>query len=157
ERCGLSTLYARTVSLSAGNRLDVFDLDGAAALAQEACELGKALEFPTPRISSSIDLAFIAVRRGDAAGAGPVVQAIEPAVQKGTVFHGWLWRDRTHLLRAELALLRGELGNALACADASIDECRKHRRDKYQVLAQIVRARALVGLGQRDAAAGELV
>jgi tetratricopeptide (TPR) repeat protein len=156
-RCGLNTLYARTVSLSAGHRMDVLDLDGAAALAREACELGKALEFPTPRVSSSIDLAFIAVRRGDAAEAARILDAIEPTVQKGMGFHGWLWRERTSVLRAELSLLRGDLADALARADASIDECRRHRRVKYQVLAQIVRTRSLVGLGQKDGAVAELL
>jgi tetratricopeptide (TPR) repeat protein len=157
ERCGLSTLYARTVSLSVGHRLDVLDLDGAAALAQQACELGKAMEFSTPRISSSIDLGFIAIRRGDAAEAARILDAIAPAVQKGTGFHGWLWRERTNVLRAELALLRGELADALSRADASIEECRRHRRLKYQVIAQIVRARALVALAQKDVAADELL
>ncbi|HVJ19848.1 MAG TPA: AAA family ATPase, partial [Polyangiaceae bacterium] len=157
NRCALSTLYARTVSISAGYHQDVLDLDAAAALAREACELGRALEFPTPRISSSIDLAFIAVRRGDAAGATRILESIDPTVQKGTGFHGWLWRERTAVLRAELALLQGDFESALDRADASIVECREHRRIKYQVLAQIVRARALVALARGDVATSELL
>jgi tetratricopeptide (TPR) repeat protein len=156
ERSGLATFAARAVSLSAGHRIDLLDLDGAQALAEEACELGKKLEFATPRVSSSIDLAFIALRRGDATEAERIVEAIAVTVANGIGFHGWLWRERVGVLRAEIDAARGDFESALRRADVSIEECARHRRLKYRIAAQVVRAKALVALGRSDESTREL-
>ncbi len=156
ERRGLQTLAARSISLAAGHRIDLYDLDGAAALADEVCEIGKRIEFSTPRISASIDLAFIALRRGRPGEAQSIIEQIASTVEHGAGFHGWLWRERVAVVRAEIDVARGDFSAALTKADASIEECRRHQRLKYRVLAHRVRARALTALGERERAVTEL-
>jgi tetratricopeptide (TPR) repeat protein len=157
ETCGLLTLAARSVSVSAGHRIDLLDLAGAEALAREAVELGGKLEFATPRISSSIDLAMIAIRRGDPAEALRITDSIAGPVKNGIGFHGWLWRERVGVLLAQVDLARGDLDGALRRADASIEECRRRGRTKYRAIAQMVRARALAGLGRTDDGVREML
>jgi tetratricopeptide (TPR) repeat protein len=155
-RRGLATFAARTISMSAGHHLDVLDVDGAERIAREAVEMGRALEFVTPRVSSTLDLAFVAVRRGDPGEAARIADTIAETVANGPGFHGWLWRERMGVLRAEIALARGEWEAAITRADASIVETRSHRRHKYQAAARVVRAHALANTGRRDQGAAEL-
>jgi tetratricopeptide (TPR) repeat protein len=156
RKYGLASLEARSVSIAAGHHLDILDLEGAAAVARDACAIGKALEFSTPRISATIDLAYVAARTGSLNEAEDILVSIATHVERGAGFHGWLWRERVGVLRGELDLARGDFASALRRADASIIECRSHRRLKYETLAQIVRADALAGLGKKEEAASGL-
>jgi hypothetical protein len=156
ERVRMPMVTARAMSISVGHRIDVFDLDGAQAIADETCEIGRAMEFTTPRVSSTLDRAFIAAARGDAQAAMRIADAAQGEVDRGTGFHGWLWRSRMALLRAEIALLEGAHASALQTAERTIETCTRQRRPKYVALAEVLRARALRGLGRVDDAAARL-
>jgi hypothetical protein len=153
---GYLPLDVRTASMSTGPFIDIFDYEGATAIARETRDLGEKLEFPTPRISAIIDLAFIAVRTGSPARAVELLDSIATTVEKGAGWHGWLWRERVGVARAEIDLARGDHASALRRAEASIVECGRHRRLKYVTIAQIVRADARVALGARDEALADL-
>jgi tetratricopeptide (TPR) repeat protein len=153
---GVQTLDVRTASMSTGPYVDIFDYAGAAAAARETCALGEKLEFPTPRISALIDLAFVAVRTGDPNHAADLLDSIAATVQKGTGWHGWIWRERVGVARAEIDLARGDYANALRRAETSIEECGRHHRMKYVAAAQVVRADARAALGARDEALVDL-
>jgi ATP/maltotriose-dependent transcriptional regulator MalT len=144
------------MSMSAGHLIDILDLDGAAQRAAETREIGRQLEFPTPRVSSTLDLAFIACRRGDGAEAERLTDSVTKEVTNGTGFHGWLWRSRTEVLRAEIADLAGRPEEALLLAGRAVETNTRLRRHKYVVAAEIVRARARWKLGQRDEATAGL-
>jgi tetratricopeptide (TPR) repeat protein len=156
ERFGLTTLAARTVSLSAGYHLDLFDLEGGEAKARQAAERGALLEFATPRVSAKLDLAAIHAQRHEVAPARALLDALAPAVEAGTGFHGWLWRGRMAMLRARLTALSGDGARALDEAAAAIEQCRRVRRVKHEMLARTLRAGILAELGRANDAATDL-
>jgi tetratricopeptide (TPR) repeat protein len=151
-RHGLKTLLARSVSMSAGYPLDVYDFAECTRRAEETAELGRALEFATPRVNAGLDLAFVAARSGKPEQALALVGAIEGAIAGGRGFHGWIWRSRMAVLFAEVLAARADWVNALDLADGCIAGCRPLLRVKYRLLAEHVRSRALDGLGRRDEA-----
>ena len=53
---GIGPFLARAMAMSAGYRLDVFDFEGHAETAEEACELARSFNFAPPLVSASIDL-----------------------------------------------------------------------------------------------------
>jgi hypothetical protein len=97
------------------------------------------------------------LRSGSPAEAERILDSIAADVEKGTGFHGWLWRDRVGVARGELDLVRGDFASALRRAEVSIAKCRKHRRLKYETAARVVHASALAGLGRTDDAVHGLV
>jgi tetratricopeptide (TPR) repeat protein len=157
ERHGFAMVTARAMSLSGGHYLDVLDVEGAVRRAEETCEIGRKMEFVTPRISSSLDLAFAALRRRALHEATEIADAIAEPVAKGTGFHGWLWRSRMLVVRAEIAELSGAFAEAEALADAAIAASRAQGRLKYVAAAEIVRARAAAGLGRSEQGGAALI
>lgn len=156
DRVGMPMVTTRAMSISAGHRIDVLDLDGAQRIAEETCEIGRALEFATPRVSSTLDRAFVAAARGDSATARQIADGVAADVEKGTGFHGWLWRARMAVLRGQVAVLEGDFSGALAIAERAIETWTRLGRQKYVGFAEVVRARALAGLGRNDEAAAGL-
>jgi len=155
-RYGLQTLLARSVSTSAGYHLDVFDLETAVSIASEARDIGGTLEFVTPRISASLDIATAYARTGDGDRAAAILDPIASTIAAGTGFHGWIWRMRARTIHGEIALARRQWDAALRLADESIEECRRLLRVKYEMIAHGIRARALVGVGRLGDAVDEL-
>jgi tetratricopeptide (TPR) repeat protein len=49
---GIGPFLARSIAMSAGFHLDVFDFDGHAALAEEARDMAQAVDFPPPLVSA---------------------------------------------------------------------------------------------------------
>jgi hypothetical protein len=73
---GIRRFLARATAMSAGFHLDVFDYEGHAAAAEEACGLARSADFPPPLISASIDLMLSAARRGDVGRAEALEQGV---------------------------------------------------------------------------------
>ncbi len=149
---GMKALIARTVSMTVGYPFDGYDLDEAERRATETLQLGRALEFVTPRVNASLDLAYVAVRRGQPELAERHVAEVAQAIAGGPGFHGWIWRSRFAVLHAEILAARGRWSEALALAASCADGCRALGRVKYRILAEHVVARALAALGRRDEA-----
>jgi tetratricopeptide (TPR) repeat protein len=156
KRCGLVTLHARTASISAGWHFDIFDHEGAAAAAREACEIGKNLEFSTPRVSAMIDLAIVASRNGDVAESERCLASVAEAVRTGAGFHGWIWRCREAFVRAELATVARRWDEAVSLARIAVDQAVAVRRTKYAVASRITLSRALAALELREEAHAQL-
>jgi tetratricopeptide (TPR) repeat protein len=156
ERCGLVTALARTVSITAGHHLDVYDWDGAERHAREACNVGRNLEFTTPRVSATLDLVAIAIRKGDPDEATSIADSIADPVARGTGFHGWLWRARMSLLRAEIMTARHDWEGAIHQSRDAIAQATSVRRLKYRISGQILLARALAEVGDRTTARSEI-
>jgi tetratricopeptide (TPR) repeat protein len=154
RKYGVLPFLARAISMSAGFRLSVFDLEGAAALQSEARELALSAGFQPTFISACIDLLLIAARRHDTGGVEKLLRDTAAAAADMSGFHGWLWQLRLSQVRAEIALSRGTLETAATEASEGIAQCRLRVRPKYEVLGLITRARAWHGLGRvRDAIA----
>ncbi len=149
-------LLARSIAMSAGWHLSVFDLSGHAVLAQEARDLARSVNFVPPLVSASIDLVLNYARQGEVAQAERLWPDIEQAVERAGSWHRWLWRMRVAQARAEVALARGAWEHALSLAQVALDVSQAHGRVKYVVLALEAKAKALTQLGQRQEAINAL-
>jgi class 3 adenylate cyclase/DNA-binding SARP family transcriptional activator len=152
---GIGPFLARSIAMSAGFHLDVFDFDGHMALAEEARDMARSVGFPPPLVSASIDLLLNLARRGEVARAEQLAGEVAGAVQKAVAWHGWLWRLRFNQAQAEIALARGAAEQAIVLASEAFERSRRTRA-KYQVLALVTRAQALGKLGRTREAAGDL-
>jgi len=152
RKYGVLPLLARAISMSAGFRLALGDLDGAEAIAHEARELAQRVNFPPTIVSPGIDLLLIGARRGDPGTVERLFEETVAASQKTPGWHGWLWNLRLCQVRAELALARGDGDAARLEATEAIAQSRKCGRRKYESLALLTRADALHGLGRTQEA-----
>lgn len=153
---GIGTLLARSIAMSAGFHLDLFDFAGAEALAREARGLALSLGFLPPAVSSGIDLLLNFARRGEVARAEALLGEVSTAAAGAAGFHGWLWSLRLAQARAEIALARGDWEEAQRWANEALEQSRARGRVKYQVLALVTRAGALRALGHSKAAIDDL-
>jgi tetratricopeptide (TPR) repeat protein len=152
----IGTFLARAIAMSAGFHLDAFDYAGNEAIAEEARELGRSVNFPPPVVSSSIDLLFNFTRRQEIGRAEKLVDEVADTVEKTGGFHGWLWKLRLAEARAEIALARGDWNKTLLLADNAIAQSRARGRLKYHVLGLITQGRALNALGRTNEAISTL-
>jgi hypothetical protein len=136
--------------LRGGILADLGDLDGAATGAEEARQLARERGFVPSQISAAIDLAFIAVRRGNVEQArGHLEEAtLHMAAVKGP--HEFIFGERLAVARAEVALAAGDAAQALSLADQATLQTAKP--PKYRGLALQARALALWRLGRRGEA-----
>jgi class 3 adenylate cyclase len=147
---------ARAVGMSVGFHVDVFDLDGAEALAEEARELARSASFPPTLVSAGVDLLLIFARRGEVGRAERLVDEVAEMAARVAGWHGWLWRLRLAQARAEVALARGDLAAARRWVDESIEQSRARGRVKYQAIGLATRAGVLAAGGRTKAARADL-
>jgi class 3 adenylate cyclase/tetratricopeptide (TPR) repeat protein len=153
---GVGTGLARAIAMCGGLHLEVFDFAGAEALAEEARELARSLNWTLPVISCGIDLLFNFARCQEVGRAEQLMAEVAEGVRMGAGAHGWLWKLRFAQARAELALARGDWEAALRWADDAITQSRLHGRVKYQVAGVTARGRALDALGRTREAIADL-
>jgi tetratricopeptide (TPR) repeat protein len=148
ERHGNRPLVGRVLSMWAGTYLSLFDYEQAEVLAEEARGLGRTGSFMPPVISSSLDLAIIALRRGDLAKARAGLEEITKPAEAAGAWHGWVWRMRLDELRAEIALRAGEHEAAIDAATRGLERATKSGRPRYGVVSRCLRGAALAALGR---------
>jgi DNA-binding SARP family transcriptional activator len=153
---GLGTLLARAISMSVGFRLDIFDFAGAEALAREARDLARSLDFAPPAVSAGIDLLLSYARREDASSAETLIDEVTAVAERTSGFHGWLWKLRLAEARAEIALARGDSEAALQWANDAVAQSRTRGRVKYEVTGLTTRAQSLIGLSHTKEAIVDL-
>ncbi len=149
---GIWPFLARSISMSAGFHLDVFDYAGNEARVEEARELGRSSGFQPSVISSSIDLLLNLARRHEVSRAEKLLEETAIAVRNTSGWHGWLWDLRLTQATAEIALARGDWQNALRWADESNAKSQARGRVKYRVAALGTLANALAALGRKHEA-----
>jgi tetratricopeptide (TPR) repeat protein len=152
----LGTWLARATSMRGGLHLEVFDFEGAEALADEGREMGRSIGFGLAVVSCGIDLLLNFTRRSDVGRAEKLLDEVADGVRKGTGAHGWLWRLRFALARAEMALERGDREEALRWAEDTIAQSLALGRVKYQVAGLRARGQALVALARTHEAIAAL-
>ena len=145
-------MLARTISISAGYHLELFDFARHAALAEEARELARSANLMNPLVSASLDLLFNYVRRQEVGLAEKIVREVSGTVEKAAGSHGWLWRLRLAQARAELALARGDIEGTLQLVEQAIAQSQERGRVKYQAYGLETQAKALARLGRKNAA-----
>jgi tetratricopeptide (TPR) repeat protein len=152
---GIGPFLARSIAMSAGFHLDVFDFDGHTALVEEARDMARSVGFAPPLISASIDLLLNLARREELGRVEQLIAEVAGVIQKAVSWHGWLWRLRFSQAQAEIALARGAAEQAVVLAGEAFKRSRR-TRPKYQVLALVTRAQALGNLGRTREAIGDL-
>jgi DNA-binding winged helix-turn-helix (wHTH) protein/tetratricopeptide (TPR) repeat protein len=152
RKYGAHSMLARVTAMTAGLHFNVFDYEGADGLRAEARELARSAGFAPPLISSNIDALLAHARCHDP---GPVEQLLEQTVAGAAAtggWHQWLWQLRLAQARAELALARGAIDDAIALAGEAIDTSHARRRPKYEALGFMTRARSLHARGETRSA-----
>ena len=139
---------ARCTANLAGFHLDVFDFAGSEELAKEARELARSADFVLAEVSAGLDLLFNFARRPEPGRAEKLMAEVAAAVEKAGGTHGWLWRLRLALARAEIALACGKWDESLRLAEITLRHSRDSGRLKYEVLALKTRGQALGSLGR---------
>jgi tetratricopeptide (TPR) repeat protein len=152
RKYGVRPLLARTIAMSAGLHLSLFDWPGAEARQTEARDLAKSIALVPPQISANIDLMLTLARQRDPARAETLLNETSASAAAASGWHGWLWRLRLVQARAELALARGAFHAAIAEGTDSIDQSRAKGRVKYETLGLVTRAQALRALGRTSEA-----
>ena len=148
--------HARSVSMSAGFHMDLYDYSGNEALAQEARELASSADFQPTVVSACLDLVINFTHRRELAHAEKLMEETAVAMIKVGGWHGWIWEMRMAQARSELALAREDWTGALELAESSL-ALRLHRgRIKYEVAARLTRAKALAALGRKHDSIAEL-
>jgi tetratricopeptide (TPR) repeat protein len=143
---------ARTVAISAGFHLDVFDFQGNELVAEEARERSRSTGFYPSLVSANIDLVFNFARRGDIGRAEQLAAETTAEAARISDWHGWLWELRLKQARAEVALGRSAWSDALSLADAALSNSRARGRPKYVVAGLETRGQALVSLDRKPEA-----
>jgi DNA-binding winged helix-turn-helix (wHTH) protein/tetratricopeptide (TPR) repeat protein len=151
---GAIPMLARAIAMSAGLHLTLFDFEGAEALQAEACEVARSVGFVPPIVSAGIDTLFTFARRHEPGRAERLMEETAAAAASTAGWHQWLWQLRLTQARAELALARDAVDEAVATATDGIEQSRAKGRPKYEALGLITRARGLHALARtRDAIA----
>ncbi len=154
RKYGAIPMLARATAMAAGLHLTLFDFEGAEALQSEACELARRAGFVPPIVSAGIDSLLTFARLHDPGRAERLLEETAAAAASTSGWHQWLWQLRLTQARAELALARDAVDEAVATATDSVDQSRARGRPKYETLGLITRARGLHALARtRDAIA----
>jgi class 3 adenylate cyclase/tetratricopeptide (TPR) repeat protein len=147
---------ARSIAMSAGFHLDVFDYAGNEALAEEARELARSAGFPPAVVSPGIDLLLNLARRREVGRAERLVDEVAEMAAAVAGWHGWLWDLRLVEARAEIALARGDWEAARRWAEDAIARAGRANRVKYRAAGLGTRALALDALGRTKEAIADL-
>jgi class 3 adenylate cyclase/tetratricopeptide (TPR) repeat protein len=147
---------ARTISLSAGYHLDLYDYAGHESLSLEARELSSQIKFMSTLVSSSIDLLYNYARKREVGKAEQLLPDVRKAMEGASGFHAWLWSLRFSQAIAEIALARGRYEEALSASQKAAKQGHKHNRPKYIALALLTQAKALKALGKDQEAKSKL-
>lgn len=149
------TFQARTLAMSAGFHLDLFDFKGNERLAEEAREQARSAKFQPSEVSASLDLVFNFARRGEVARAEALASETATVMAQIGGWHQWLWQVRLQQARAEIACAAEDWRSALDLSEAAV-QSRARGRAKYLVMGLETRARALAGLGRKVEAIKDL-
>src|SRR5262249_4231989 len=131
EKYRIHTLAVRALAMSAGYRLDLYDFEGARAIAERALEAARSLAFAPTITSSLLGIAICRLQSGDTEGLDGLLAEVATVITKASGAHLWIWKARYEVLRAELACLRGER-DAEDLVAATID-AQGRPRVKYRV------------------------
>ena len=143
RKYGAIPMLARATAMAAGLHLMLFDFEGAEALQSEACELARGVSFVPPIVSAGIDSLLTFARVHEPGRAERLLEETAAAAASTAGWHQWLWQLRLTQARAELALARDAVDEAIATATDSIEQSRARGRPKYEALGLITRARGL--------------
>jgi class 3 adenylate cyclase/tetratricopeptide (TPR) repeat protein len=144
---------ARAMNMRAGALREIGDIEAARIQSEEALELAKDSGFPPAAISARLDLLYADLMDGDVGAAERVIPDLAEAVEDAKGFHQFLWSIRLVVARADAALLAGGHDDAISFAHTALRATERFGRPKYDCLARVPLARALLATGRPEEAA----
>jgi class 3 adenylate cyclase/tetratricopeptide (TPR) repeat protein len=147
---------ARAMNMWAGGLREVFDLEAARALNEEAVEIARRVAFPYAQMQGRIDLLLADLAAGDASAAEKAWPGLWQEAQTAKGLHRWLMAGRLAAARADIALALGRSGAAAEAARESLAHAERYDRPKYQAASLHALGRALLDLRRPADAAVEL-
>ena len=135
----------RTTSMWAGTLREIFDVEGARQLNEEAMELGRRAAFRNTLVQSSVDLVLLDLLAGDVGRAEAGLPGVREQATELKGWHEWLVAGRLADLAARIALARGDHAAAASAALRSLENARRNGRAKYQSAGHLLLARARAG------------
>ena len=134
-----------------GFRIDTYSYEDAKAISLQVYgPAGSIDNYPYVAISTGIDLILIAARTRTPEDGDKVLANILGRIDTEHGRHGFLWRMRIAVARAELELAKGHSEAAIELAEEGLMRSRQSGRIKYEALALEARGNALIELGRRN-------
>jgi class 3 adenylate cyclase/tetratricopeptide (TPR) repeat protein len=146
---------SRLTNMWAGTLRELYALDDARRLNEEAIEAGKRISFPGAIVSGQIDLLMIDLLLGDVGAAERALPALAEGVKETRGWHQWLWTGRLVHARAEIELAAGRHDSAVERAREALATAERYRRAKYVAASRRTLATALLAAGRPADAADE--
>jgi tetratricopeptide (TPR) repeat protein len=131
---------------------DVYDLDEARRRNEEALEQLGWSSFNMPWQNALVDLVFNDLLAGDIAGAEARWPKVWDDVRAGKAWQRWFLVGKMAAARAEIALHTNRIDEAAEWAQKAIDMAVPVGRLKYETIARIILAEALLALGRMQEA-----
>jgi hypothetical protein len=135
---------SRMICIWGGILREVFSLEEATPLIQEAVELADQADFPMAKVQGRIDLVFADISAGNLGRASETLPTLQDDASQLKGFHQWLTAGRLAQARAEIALLTQPAEAAVEAARDALREAQVRRRLKYEVAARSVLGSALL-------------
>ncbi len=146
---GIKPLLARATGMSCVVPMELFDYASAEHIAEEAREIARSADFMLPYVSEGIDLMCVYARTGELDRAAQMATEIGELLHHGVGSHGPIWDARLAEAKAELALARNDLSEAVVLAESALEFARAIGRPKYEALSLLARGNALVRRGKK--------
>jgi tetratricopeptide (TPR) repeat protein len=147
---------ARAMNMWAGTLRELFDMDAARALNEEAVEIARRVAFPYAQMQGRIDLLLADLSGGDVPAADKAWPALWQESQAAKGLHRWLMAGRLAAARGDIALALGRAEAAAEAARESLAHAERYGRRKYQAASLLTLGRALLVVRRPAEAAVEL-
>jgi tetratricopeptide (TPR) repeat protein len=138
---------SRLMNMWAGTLRELYEVEEARRLNQEAIELAARIAFPGAIVSGRIDVAALDLLTGDVGSAEAALPQLLEAAAATKGWHQWLWTTRIRALAAEVDLAAGRCEAAAEAARAAVEHAERYSRLKYVAVARLALGSALLGQG----------
>ncbi|MDQ3874207.1 MAG: AAA family ATPase [Actinomycetota bacterium] len=145
-------LTARILNMWSGALRELFELEQARRLTEEAIELGERTGFPGAVVSGKIDLVALDLIEGEIGRAASALPALRERAAETKGWHQWLWTTRVAYVGAEVALASARPDDAVDLASEAVEQALSYGRAKYVASARAVLGAALLALGRHSEA-----
>ena len=143
-------LTSRLTNMWAGTLREIYDVDAAQRLNEQAIELSQEAGFPGAQVSGRIDLLMIDLIRGDVGRAETAWSTLWEAAAATKGWHQWLWATRLRHAKAEIELAAGRAERAAEEAAEALAIAERYRRRKYVSASAVTLGCAQLAIGRRD-------
>jgi tetratricopeptide (TPR) repeat protein len=135
---------------------DIFDLAESKRRSEEALEQTGWAGFLMPRLNSLVDVVVADLESGDVGSAEAAWPSTWEEVLQGKGWERWLLYGKMEMIRAEIALRKGDLDMAADWASNAIASAVRTRRYKYESASRALLGQVLLANGRGEEAIREI-